>query len=1262
MEDYRLEQSGQEVQDILNGAAMQVDLTAEIERATEAEQTLQGNIDIEERDRKAADLTLQGNIDAEELRAKAAEKQNADDIDALEEKVPSGASSSNKLATESYVDDSVSTATATFRGTYNLVSDLHLTVNATEQQIATALALAISTADNNDYCFILVPTFSETPTEIKEIDRYKFNGTAWSFEYKLNNSGFTTAQWAAINSGITSGDVTKLAALPTNAQLTTLLNGKQDVLTFDNVPTEGSSRPVKSGGVYSAIDDEKTARETADSSLSSAIEAILLLIPSAATSLNKLADKAFVNSSIATASATFRGTYNLVTNLSLTVSATHAQIATALAGTVSDEDNNDYAFVQIPTADATPTQIAKTERYKYNGTIWEYEYDLNNSGYTAAQWAAINSGITEALVTKLSALPTNAELTSALGVLTSSITTINQKIPSAASQANQLVDTASMESYIVQVLDVLTASFNVTSTDGHVTVSISQVDGKITSVSVSTSDIASAASLSLIAGRVTTAEGNISTNAADIANLQDAYAALTQSDPVIVKPTDTWPVASPATKTIYRVVDRVNTPPQYYSDYMWNGTTMVLMATYNNAIDDVPTAESNNLVKSGGVIRPYSLSDKSIFFFEKHIVKNGAGVTRIILDKEIPVNTPISIYVKSNSNSVIAFNASHGSTTILANIAVIQNTDVSNGYTLNIPALYYESSFDTIGIYTSGEFTGDIIIYCDKENYNNRKSIAQGNVSDDYRTILPYKEYASNGANNKIINSVDIKEGDILKFIINSGAVNRTVNISLLQGNAAVATDIISINTGDGGIFTFNYMSQVNADGVQIWSNYLADVEIYPYIGLEICKKATNSEINEIFRTVFPINNLVINYASSINYFGVLNIKKGDTFAFYIKADNMPVMALTSKLNNEIQEQDFIVSENQDLSSGKYFYYTFNKDADSIWLYTNTVQEIEFGIINNNGFNSIVESVEKSKDFSPAPSLYLMSDFSNETYTTTRINASLDGVVWKLIKSLDLGLGRDPSLFKYNNKYYLFSTHEVQNDGLKIFQSTDLNDWELYATLHPTQVSPYEDCNDASAWWAPECHVIDGVPYFIITAYFRKKVIVEGQREYNVQPYLMQMSSDLKTIISQTRMHGTNISQDYDFDVTILKIGDYYYECSRASYGVLSIGRSESINGDFDKYKSIPLSDSGYTSGYCEGPTMKLVGDKVFIWVAQWAGPNYDPQTSPKQLGVYICNQNFDVIDFKWLTGGVMVDESTIIIAEHPTIVKGTFKDLLNIL
>lgn len=94
---------------------------------------------------------------------------------------------------------------------------------------------------------------------------------------------------------------------------------------------------------------------------------------------------------------------------------------------------------------------------------------------------------------------------------------------------------------------------------------------------------------------------NVDTNTSNIEQLQAAYEALSQSSIVIIQPSDTWPVSSPAEDVIYRVIDRVNTPPQYYSDYMWNGTTMVQMAQYNNAIDDVPTEGSNNLVKSGGV-------------------------------------------------------------------------------------------------------------------------------------------------------------------------------------------------------------------------------------------------------------------------------------------------------------------------------------------------------------------------------------------------------------------------------------------------------------------------------------------------------------------------------------------------------------------------------------------------------------------------------------------------------------------------------------
>ena len=65
MADYRLTQSGDEVQRILDNATPQSELTAETERAQQAEQQLQTNIDSEEQSRQQADTTLQQHIDSE---------------------------------------------------------------------------------------------------------------------------------------------------------------------------------------------------------------------------------------------------------------------------------------------------------------------------------------------------------------------------------------------------------------------------------------------------------------------------------------------------------------------------------------------------------------------------------------------------------------------------------------------------------------------------------------------------------------------------------------------------------------------------------------------------------------------------------------------------------------------------------------------------------------------------------------------------------------------------------------------------------------------------------------------------------------------------------------------------------------------------------------------------------------------------------------------------------------------------------------------
>lgn len=173
-------------------------------------------LDDVEKIKRTATAELDGLMSAED-------KQKITDIEAV---IPEQASSSNQLVDMDCMNSSIATATATFRGAYNLVTDLHLSVSATHAQIATALATTVQTADNNDYCYVQIPVADDTPTEFASVERYKFNGTAWEYEYTLNNSGFTAAQWAALNSGITSGLVTKLSDLPTSTELATLLAGK----------------------------------------------------------------------------------------------------------------------------------------------------------------------------------------------------------------------------------------------------------------------------------------------------------------------------------------------------------------------------------------------------------------------------------------------------------------------------------------------------------------------------------------------------------------------------------------------------------------------------------------------------------------------------------------------------------------------------------------------------------------------------------------------------------------------------------------------------------------------------------------------------------------------------------------------------------------------------------------------------------------------------------------------------------------------------
>ena len=256
-----------------------------------------------------------------------------------------------------------------------------------------------------------------------------YNGSA-------NPSGFKTT--------VTSTDVTSaLGYTPYNGSTnpngyitSSALTGYQTTANLTTVITSASTDSTypSAKAVYATVH----ANETAIAANTSAIADINTLIPAAATSSNQLADKNFVNSSIATNTANFIGTFSSVSDLEdYSGTVTNNDYAFVVNRVVTDSGNDwatfnalnaydktlltnfDYAWVingsnfdlyrfdiveqtwDLRASDISKdSQILNTAYNRYKATVsgstvtWDFEYTLNNSSFTAAQWAAINSGIT----------------------------------------------------------------------------------------------------------------------------------------------------------------------------------------------------------------------------------------------------------------------------------------------------------------------------------------------------------------------------------------------------------------------------------------------------------------------------------------------------------------------------------------------------------------------------------------------------------------------------------------------------------------------------------------------------------------------------------------------------------------------------------------------------------------------------------------------------------------------------------------------------
>lgn len=205
------------------------------------------------------------------------------------------------------------------------------------------------------------------------------------------NSAFATAaQGAKADSAIQGVAVNGAVVTP-----------DQDKIVGISVPTASSSTP-KMDGTASAGTSVSWAKgdhvHPTDTSREAVANKNNTLVPSSETDYVTAKGIAnFVNSSIATNTSTFQGSFTL-TQLGLTYPATNVQIAAALNSHTWPSGvtitNNDYVYVEIQNPQTTGVDD-RVERFKYSDGLasWGYEFTLNNSSFTAAEVAALESGI-----------------------------------------------------------------------------------------------------------------------------------------------------------------------------------------------------------------------------------------------------------------------------------------------------------------------------------------------------------------------------------------------------------------------------------------------------------------------------------------------------------------------------------------------------------------------------------------------------------------------------------------------------------------------------------------------------------------------------------------------------------------------------------------------------------------------------------------------------------------------------------------------------
>jgi len=292
--------------------------------------------------------------------------------------------------------------------------------------------LGLLSASMNQGGMIITSDDAQTPeisfTDPLRAHKFTLSGSGDGFYPENSNTeslGSNSHTWkdlyiaGNISNGIKSMSVANIVDVASNQTIT-------GAKKFNAVPTLDANRTISSNNqiVDAKYVSDTIAQNIGDvENMTSEINNIKALIPAEASISNKLADKAFVNSTVNSQAAYFKGSFDTqITLLGLPWQTSDPNGAYYVS-------NNDYAYVSEVVSGSyigtwNPDEhIGEAWRFLYvTGNGWQPQFMVNDSPFTQAQLDAINSGITSTIVENLVTeddLPTRtSQLTNDSGYIT----------------------------------------------------------------------------------------------------------------------------------------------------------------------------------------------------------------------------------------------------------------------------------------------------------------------------------------------------------------------------------------------------------------------------------------------------------------------------------------------------------------------------------------------------------------------------------------------------------------------------------------------------------------------------------------------------------------------------------------------------------------------------------------------------------------------------------------------------------------------------